>query len=353
MRVVALGGGTGLPVVLKGLREALFPPGRRWAPSEDRPRLTAVVTVADDGGSSGRLRQAYGMPAPGDIRNCLLALAGERSDVAPIFDHRFNGRGGAGLYGHSLGNLILTALYQIENDFSRAVRRAGRILGVRGQVLPATLDDVTLLAELTDGEEIVGESRIAAAGRPTRRVRLRPSGARALPQALEAIGRADLIVIGPGSLYTSLIPVLLVQDLAAAIAQSKARIVLIMNLMVEPGETDGYTATDILLAIRRHAPRVRIDDVLLNDSPIARDRVEPYARGGAAPILVDAEALRALGCRPIARDILGAGPLVRHDPAKVGRALLDPSAERWRAMHRHVMEAGDCAGAGPPGGGLR
>jgi uncharacterized cofD-like protein len=352
MRVVALGGGTGLPVVLKGLSGLLFPPGGERAPSKDRPRLTAVVTVADDGGSSGRLRRAYGVPAPGDIRNCLLALAGERSDLVPIFDYRFNGGGGAGLHGHSLGNLILTALCQLENDFPRAVRRAGRILGVRGQVLPATLGDVTLQAELTDGKTIDGESRIAAAGRPTGRVRLRPSGARALPEALEAIERADLIVIGPGSLYTSLIAVLLVQALAAAIAQSKARVVLVMNLMVEPGETDGYTATDVLLAIRRHAPRVRIDDVLLNDRPISRSRVEPYERGGAAPIAVDVEALRVLGCRPLARDILGAGPLVRHDPAKLGRALLDLSAEGRQAIHRHPTETGVRAGAGVPGGGL-
>jgi uncharacterized cofD-like protein len=322
-RFVALGGGTGLPAVLKGLKEALFPAGWRWIPSRDRDRLTAIVTVADDGGSSGRLRRAYRVPSPGDIRNCLLALSHERSDAAAVFSFRFNGHDGQELTGHSLGNLILTALAQVESDFSRAVGRAGRILGIRGRVLPATLDDVSLIAEYLDGGRAEGESHIAAARRIIRRVRIRPAGARILPPAREAVAAADLIVIGPGSLYTSLIPVLLIGDLADSIARSSARVALVMNLMAEPGETDGYTPVDVLRAIRRHAPRLRIHDILLNSAPISPDRLEAYARQGAAPIPVDEQGLRALGCRPVRRDLLGPGPLIRHDPERLARVLIE------------------------------
>jgi len=322
-RIVALGGGTGLPIVLEGLKELFFPPGRGWIPSRDRDRLTAIVTMADDGGSSGRLRRACRVPSPGDVRNCLLALSEIESELASIFSFRFNGHDGQELSGHSLGNLILTALAQVETDFAKAVRRAGRILGVRGRVLPATLDDVTLAAEFAEGGTIEGESRITAARRSIRRIRLRPSDARALPEARRAIGAADLIVIGPGSLYTSLIPVLLIRDLAEAIGRSGAPVVLVMNLMAEPGETDGYVAGDVVRAIRSHAPQVPIDAVLVNDAPVAPLRLEPYARQGAVPIPIDIETLNALGCRPVARDLLGSGPLVRHDRGKLARALLE------------------------------
>lgn len=324
--VVALGGGTGLPVVLQGLKQALLP--RRW-PGEsprdqDRDRLTAIVTVADDGGSSGRLRQAYRVLAPGDIRNCLLALAEGDSTVGAIFGFRFNG--GNELAGHTLGNLILTALSQLESDFLKAVERASDILAIRGRVLPSTLDDVTLLAEFADGSRVEGESRIAAVRRPIRRVRLQPETARALPQALDAIAAADLIVIGPGSLYTSLLPTLLVKELAEAIARSRARVVLVMNLMTEPGDTDGYTAADFLQALRRHTPQVPIHAVLVNSARIPGELSERYAAEGAAPMPVEVEVLKAVGCRPVERDLLGGGPLVRHDPQKLARAVLELAA---------------------------
>jgi len=321
-RFVALGGGTGLPAVLKGLMERLFPLGRRRVPARDRDRLTAIVTMADDGGSSGRLRRAYRVPSPGDIRNCLLALSHE-TDLATIFSFRFNGHDEQGLTGHSLGNLILTALSQVESDFSKAVLRASRILEIRGRVLPATLDDVSLVAEYLGGGTVEGESHIAMAGRAIRRVRIRPAGARVLPQAREAIAAADLIVIGPGSLYTSLIPILLIRDLADSVVRSCARVALVMNLMAEPGETEGYTPADMLRAIRRHAPRIPIHDVLLNSAPIPTDRLGPYVLQGAAPIPVDIQGLRALGCRPVLRDLLGPGPLIRHDPGKLARALIE------------------------------
>jgi len=294
-------------------------------PTRDQDRLVAIVTVADDGGSSGRLRQAYRVLPPGDIRNCLLALADSGSTMATIFNFRFNG--GEDVGGHSLGNLILTALGQLERDFSHAVERGGEILAIRGRVFPSTLEDVTLKAEFDDGSQVEGESRIAAVRRPIRRVCLHPEGARALPEALEAITQADLVIIGPGSLYTSLIPILLVKQLADALAASAARVVLIMNLMTEPGETDGYTAVDHLLALRRHAPRVAVHDVLLNTTPIPEKLVECYAAAGAAPITPDADLLRALGCQPVERDLLSTGPKIRHDPHKLGKVLLELATE--------------------------
>lgn len=323
-RVVALGGGTGLPIVLGGLKAQLFPPGWRWDEARDRDRITAIVTVADDGGSSGKLRRLYRILPPGDIRNCLLALAHDQRTVSEIFKFRFNGRGE--LEGHSLGNLILTALSQIERDFSKALERGSEILGIRGKVLPATSESVTLLAEFTDGSSVEGESEIAAVRRPVCRVRLQPEGCRALPQALESIKAADLIVLGPGSLYTSLIPILLVGEIAEAIARSRARVVLVMNLMTEPGETDGYTAAEHLLAIRRHVPGICINDVLFNTAPIPEER-QRRAADGAAPIFPEVDSIRALGCRPAERDLLAPGPGILHEPSKLAESLLEIATE--------------------------
>lgn len=327
-RIVALGGGTGLPVLLEGLRAALFPPSRAWEPARDGDRLTAVVTVADDGGSSGRLRHAYHVLPPGDIRNCLLALSDGDPTLASIFNFRFDGAGEVA--GHSLGNLILTALSRLERDFLEAVERGGQILAIRGRVFPSTLEDVTLRAEFADGSSVEGESQIPAVRRAIRRVALRPEGAHALPQARQAVEAADLIVIGPGSLYTSLIATLLLRDLAHDIARSRARVVLVMNLMTERGETDGYTAADHLQALRRHAPEVHVTDVLLNTAPIPPASIDYYAAEGAAPVPPDAKLLQAMGCQPVERDLLSPGPLVRHDPHKLAQAVLALAAEGAR-----------------------
>jgi uncharacterized cofD-like protein len=324
-KVVALGGGTGVPLLLRGLKDVLVPPACPWRRAEDRDRITAIITTTDDGGSSGRLRRAYRFLPPGDIRNSLLALAGTNGALAALFDFRFEGKGEVG--GHSLGNLILTALAHLEGDFLRAVNRAGEILATRGRVLPSTTENVTLSAEFLDGAWIDGESRIAAARRPIRRVRLRPEAASATPEAVRAIEVADLVTIGPGSLYTSLLPVLLVRELAQAVARSRARVVLVVNLMSEPGETDGYTAIDCLTAIRRHAPDIVIHDVLVNTAPIPAERLARYAAEGASPIRVDVEALRAQGCRPVERDVLGDGPKIRHDSHKLARAVLELAKE--------------------------
>lgn len=314
-RITALGGGTGLAVVLRGLRDLHFP---AVADSVDQARLTAIVTVADDGGSSGALRRDFDILAPGDIRNCLLALSEADPTLQALFDFRFDGKIG----GHSLGNLMLTALTLLEKDFSKAIERAADLLAVRGRVLPATADGVELQAEFMDGSTCIGESSITAAGRRVRRVSLVPEATHALPQALEAIVGSDLVTIGPGSLYTSLIPVLLVKGIASAIADSGARVALVMNLMTEPGETDGYTAADIIAALHEHAPWMPIHDVLLNSAPITAEQLRRYSIERAAPIVADRVSIASLGCRVIECDLLGEDPKVRHDPHKLARALL-------------------------------
>jgi uncharacterized cofD-like protein len=324
-RIVALGGGTGLPIVLRGLKAALFPPGWPWAPARDRDRLAAIVTVADDGGSSGRLRRAYRVRPPGDIRNCLLALSNGDPTMTAVFGFRFSGDGELG--GHSLGNLILAALSNLERDFAEAVERGGQMLDIQGRVFPSTLQDVALRAEFADGTWVEGESRIAAARRPVRAVCLQPADPPALPQAVAAIAAADVVVIGPGSLYTSLIPNLLVREIAGALAETRARVVLVANLMTEPGETDGYSVADHVSAIRRHAAQVPIHDVLLNTSPIPGAFVSRYGARGAHPVRMDGTAVKALGARPIERDLLGDGDKIRHDPQKLARTILDLGME--------------------------
>jgi uncharacterized cofD-like protein len=321
LQVVALGGGTGLPTVLRGLKQALFPTGPAWVRTADPRRLTAIVTVADDGGSSGRLRRAHRLPAPGDIRNCLVALSDGNPMLARLFDFRFDGE--ADEAGHSLGNLILTALSKLENGFDEAVEHGGRILTIQGQVVPATVQQVALRAEFDDGTWLEGESRLRLARRRIRRIHLEPSNAQPLPQALAALDAADLVVIGPGSLYTSLIPVLLVRPLADAIARSHARVVLVGNLMTEPGETDGYTAADHLAAIYEHAPQLRVHDVLLNATPIPPEVADAYAARGALPVKPTPAALEARGCRVVARPLLASGIKVRHDSSRLAEAILD------------------------------
>jgi uncharacterized cofD-like protein len=320
-RIVAIGGGTGLPIVLEGLKHLLFTDLRAVRSDRDRDRLTAIVTVADDGGSSGRLRQAYGVLPPGDIRNCLLALADRNSTLAALFSYRFDGGDEVG--GHSLGNLILTALSGLEKDFSKAIERGSEILDIRGRVLPSTTEDIRLRAYFEDGSSIEGESQISSVPQTIRRVSIEPAEAAPLPQTIEAIRQADVVVIGPGSLYTSLIPVLLIRELKDAVRQSGARVVLVMNLTTEPGETDGYTAADHLIAIRRHAPDIPIHDVLLNATPVPDERIEAYSMSGATLVEPNVELLRALGHRPLLRDLLGTGPKIRHDAAKLGASILE------------------------------
>ncbi len=320
LRVVALGGGTGLPGVLRGLKAALFPTDPAGARTGDAHRLTAIVTVADNGGSSGRLRREHSVLPPGDVRNCLVALSDGDPLMARLFDFRFDGEGE--IAGHSLGNLILAALSRIGSGFADAVEQGGRILGIRGRVFPSSRDEVTLRAEFDDGSSVEGECQIRLARRRIRRVHLEPTDASAIPQALAALAAADLIAIGPGSLYTSLIPILLVKDIADSIARSHARVVLVANLMTEPGETDGYTAVDHLEAIRRHAPQIRIHDVLVNTDPIPQDLIDLYAREGAATVRPTPDLIQAAGSRPVERRLLAHGRKIRHDPNTLAGVLV-------------------------------
>jgi uncharacterized cofD-like protein len=317
-RVVAIGGGTGLSVTLSGLKNALF---ARGGPPAHRDSLTAIVNVVDDGGSSGRLRRGLALPPPGDVRNCLLALADGDPTLAALFGYRFVGGGGIG--GHSLGNLVMVALAKLGGgDFRAAVEHAARLLDVRGRVLPATVDPVVLEAEFTDGSFAAGESRIPTLRRRIRRVRLRPATARALPEVCAAVAAADLIVLGPGSLYTSIIPVLLLPGLADAIARSGAPVALVANLMTEPGETDNYSAVDMVRAIRRHAPEVTIRHVLVSRRPLPATVIDTYQAQGATPVRLGRRGLVRLGCVVVDGDFGGAGPLARHDPEKLAAAIL-------------------------------
>ncbi|MDK2881098.1 MAG: hypothetical protein PWQ99_873 [Clostridia bacterium] len=317
-RVVAVGGGTGLPVLLRGLKKYT-------------ENITAIVTVADDGGSSGRLRGEFGILPPGDIRNCLVALAETETLMDKLFHYRF--AQGDGLTGHSLGNLLLTALTDITGDFQTAIREASRVLKVRGQVLPSTLHQVTLHAELADGTVISGESTLPLAGAPLKRVFLTPESCSPVPEAIDAIYRADLILLGPGSLFTSVLSNLLVPGIASAIKQSRAVKCYICNIMTQPGETTNYTASDHLRAIYNHVGHGWIDYVLVNTKKIAQASLEKYARQGAAPVKIDYGALEKMGVKVLKADLLDERELVRHDPEKLGRAVL-------RLLGGHV----------PPGG---
>jgi uncharacterized cofD-like protein len=312
LRFVAMGGGTGVPRVLAGLGAG------DGEPEEGREvDVTAIVTTADDGGSSGELRRRYGVPAPGDVRNCLVALARE-APLADLFQHRFHGDGP--FAGHTVGNVVLTALAQRLGDFSAAVEAAAALLAVRGRVVPASGRPVELVAELEDGRVVRGESAIAAAAGRVARVRLSGADA-ARPEALEAIRRADVVVLGPGSLYSSVIATLLVPGIAEALHATAATRVLVLNLFTQPGETDGYDGAAHLEAIRRHAGDV-VDVVLANRPPPGEAVLRAYAAEGAAPVAVDGDALEASGAVPLVTDLLAAGAKARHDPHKLARALL-------------------------------
>lgn len=317
LRVVAIGGGTGLPAVLGGLARV----ARRGAWLQ-RLEVTALVAASDDGGSSGRLRRENGVLPPGDVRNCLIALADERSrSLARLFRYRF-GRG-EGLRGHSMGNLLLTALTSLEGDFLAAIERAERMLRCRGKVLPSTLESVRLVGLLEDGSRIEGEhtfvgdraSRIA-------RLELLPRAPKPAPGVLEAIRAADVIVLGPGSLYSSVITNLLVDGVAEAVRESGALRILVQNLMTEPGETQGLDALGHVEAVMRHAGKVA--DVLLVDARprVPNELLQGYARKGQHPVRLDKRAILARGVIPVEADLLAAGARVRHDPDKLAAAVI-------------------------------
>ena len=336
-RVVALGGGTGLPNVLRGLRPLLYGAGARQQETAPRDRLVAIVATSDDGGSSGRLRAEFNMIPPGDIRNCLAALSDNHALIADIFQYRFGS--GEGLSGHAIGNLVLAALTDVTNDFARAVEIAARVVGARGTVLPATGEVVTLIGEFEDGRVLSGETAIRKAGGRIARVSLIPDRPREVREASEALQRADVIVAGPGSLFTSILPPLLVPQVANGIRGSRAVRILVGNLMTEPGETDGYTVLDHALTIERHLGAQLFDYVIYNTGPIPDHLAKVYAERGARPIVTgsfELNALEKLGIQPIGVPLVSEHPAtkVRHHPDRLASAILALAHGKlgaWRA----------------------
>lgn len=321
MKVVAIGGGTGLSTLLRGLKLHVAEPSRPAQFQPEISRLTAVVTVTDEGGSSGRLRRHFRVLPPGDIRNCLVALAEDEKLLTQLFSYRFSS--GHGLRGHSLGNLLLTALTHLTHDFAKAVRLSGEVLAIRGEIFPSTLSDVRLKAERKDGRIIYGESRITRTRIPIKRLHIVPSGCRPLQETLVAIRKADVITLGPGSLYTSLIPNLLVHGIAEEIGRSKALKVYVGNLMTQPGESRGYTAADHVRALHEHAGLRLFDYAILNTRPVSRALLKRYAAERAEPVALDLEQVRALGVKPILADLLAEDHVARHDSHRLAHLLLN------------------------------
>lgn len=323
-RIVALGGGTGLPNVLRGLRPLLCGPAEEPPNDETRSRLVAIVATSDDGGSSGRLRAEFNMIPPGDIRNCLAALSDNNALIADIFQYRFGA--GDGLNGHAIGNLVLTALADVTNDFPRAVEIASRVVGARGTVLPATCELVTLVAEFEDGRILSGETAISSAGGRIAHVSLIPERPRPVPGACAAILQADVVVAGPGSLFTSILPPLLVPEVAAAIRSSNAIRILVANLMTEPGETDDYSVLEHVLTIERHLGSQLFDYVIYNTAAIPADLAASYGERGAQAIVTgtfELNTLEKLGIQPIGVPLVSEHPAgkIRHHPERLGAAI--------------------------------
>jgi uncharacterized cofD-like protein len=350
LRVVAIGGGTGLSTLLRGLKHYVVVPDRRRGiriggsleiqtppppPRSSLPcvirELSAVVTVTDDGGSSGRLREDFKMLPPGDIRNCMVALSEDEHLLSKLFQFRFEH---GDLEGHSFGNLFVAALSHITGDFAQAVQMSSQILATRGKIFPATNTNVTLAAEMDDGSIVRGETNITASKRSIVELRLDPETADPLPETLEAIANADLITLGPGSLYTSLITNLLVRGIPEALAASRATKVFVCNLMTQANESLGLTASEHIEKILQHAEGTQspiFDYALINTGPISAARLAQYAREGQQPIEADLEGIRALGVEPVTGDFVHEGDKLRHDYDRVAECVLALGLERLAA----------------------
>jgi uncharacterized cofD-like protein len=316
IKLVAIGGGTGLSTLLRGLKGYLDPTA-----SEPKIELTAIVTVTDDGKSSGRLRQEFDVLPPGDIRNCLVALAGDDQLLTKLFGYRFAGDGSVG--GHSLGNLILLALTQMNGDFLAAIEMASRMLKLKARILPSTLDHVDLIARL-NGKSVKGQMAIKSQTTPIRELSLDPPDARALPSAIQAIMEADLITIGPGSLFTSVIANLLVKGIADALAASPARKLYICNAMTEFDETNGFTAEDHVRQLLSYARGLKLDYALFNSELISAEMLDRYASERAYPITPPPAApLEFGGIEFVALPLASESRAVRHDPEKLSRAIFE------------------------------
>jgi uncharacterized cofD-like protein len=310
LRVVVVGGGTGLSTMLRGLKH-------------ETSNISAIVTVSDNGGSSGALTASTGILPPGDLRNCMVALADEEPTLARAFNYRFNGEHPEGLRGHSLGNLFIAAMAEInDGNYERAIADASKILAIRGRVYPSTLDRVTLIGELEGGQCVEGEVQIARSHKKIEHVWLRPENAQPLPDAIAAIEAADAIILGPGSVYTSIIPNLLVEGIADAIHKSRAKKMYVCNVMTEVGETDGFSASDHVAAIAAHAPGKRLFDfVLVNKQRPSAERLDFYKTYGQTFVEPDVEQIRALGYTPILGNFISHSEVVRHDANRLADTI--------------------------------
>lgn len=314
-RVVAVGGGTGLSTLLSGIKNFTN-------------NITAIVTVTDTGGSSGRLREEMGMLPPGDIRNCLVALAETGPLIRDLFQYRFET--GDGLKGHSFGNLFITALSKVTGDFEKAIAESSKVLAIRGRVIPSTLEKVTLVGEFMDGTYVEGETNITDAQKPLRNIRLKPDDCHARPEALDAIENADLIILGPGSLYTSILPNLLIKDLYDAILKSEARKVYICNVMTQPGETEGFSAWDHLRVLLEHTdPRI-VDACFVNTAEIPARMIEKYKEKGAVPVEMDLQRIEQKGYEIVRGEFVNVNGQVRHDPELLAKLIFEDYASRLK-----------------------
>ena len=329
LRIVAIGGGTGLSTLLHGLK--------RYAAEPREIEITAVVTVTDDGGSSGRLRREFDVLPPGDIRNCLVALSEDEATLSKLFQYRFSE--GRGLKGHSFGNLFLTALTNQTGDFATAVKVSSEILASLGRIYPSTDANVVLEAELENGRIVAGETKISKSRSRIKCIRLRPRVCKPLLETLEAIERADLITFGPGSLFTSVIPNVLVQGIPQAIRRSKALRAYFVNLMWQPGETIGFRASDHVEAIHRHAGVEVLNVAVVNTRSISAKQRRKYAAEQVQSVVNDVDRLARMGLQVVAEDLLGEGDIVRHDPRATAEIAVT-LARRSRMARRKIRVLG-------------
>ena len=307
-RIVVIGGGTGLSTMLHGLKEYTS-------------NITAIVTVSDDGGSSGRIRKDFDMLPPGDIRNCLVALAEAEPLIGKLFQFRFDE--GSELKGHSFGNLFIAAMTKVTGDFNVAIKESSKVLAIRGSVLPATLDKAALVAEHIDGTTTVGESSISKTKSRIVKVSLNPAGCKATDEAVDAIRKADAIVLGPGSLYTSIMPNLLVGTIAKDIIASKAIKIYVCNVMTQKGETDGFKASDHLRAIIAHTGPGIVEHCIINTAKIPQQMLERYKAEEAYSVMPDSENIKKLKAKVVEAHIISARDYVRHDPTRLAKIIVD------------------------------
>lgn len=336
LQIVSIGGGTGLSTLLKGLKRfsqhRIHPEGAQMPPLID---VTAIVTVTDDGGSSGRLRREFDVLPPGDIRNCMVALSEDEALLSRLFQYRFSS--GRGLKGHSFGNLFLTALAHLTGDFAQAVKLSSEVLAISGKIYPSTGANVSLQAVLEDGTTVCGESNITASRAGIHEVALKPKRCRPVKDTLEAIANADLITMGPGSLFTSVIPNLLVEGIPGAIRKSPAVKAYFCNIMWQPGETLRFRASDHVQAIHRHARCKLIDYVILNHTPISEALRKVYGKQQAQPVENDLDRLQAMGLNVIEADLLADSPMVRHHPEHAAAVALELAAEGRRRRMKSAL----------------